>query len=331
MKKDYAMGCFVRLRRNYADLPFCTPAQQDASRQANARVLSVLEQEQPTYLYFKPQQMEAEQRRVLIAHRLLDADYTDNPASDAYLRQDQQLCVQAGDCDHLRIAAYHDEGSDLAACLASCQALCQALEREHPFALSPQYGHLTARPCDTGTGLRAGILLHLPMLTLLKQIASMVKLCGMAGLLLRSASSDVQLAKGDTLYWLENRLTLGTSEEDILRRLQSHAERLIGLERELREKAAARSDEDALDVIFRAYGLAQYARKISRSEGMHLWSALTLGQSMKLLNMPESKLEKLYLLCSGPQNALEAAAKQQGIKTDVLRARRIRDIVLGGN
>lgn len=330
MIKDYAMGCFARLRRNYADLPFCSPMQQKASKQANARALSVLEQEQQTYLYFKPQQMEAEQRRVLIAQRLLDADYTDNPASDAYLRQDQRLCVQAGDCDHLRIAAYDDQGTDLAACLAPCQALCQALERDHPFALSQQYGHLTARPCDAGTGLRAGILLHLPMLTLLKQIPNMIKLCGMAGLLLRGAS-DAQSAKGDALYWLENRLTLGISEDDILRRLQSHAQRLIALEQQLREKARERSDEDALDVVFRAYGLSQYARKISRSEGMHLWSALTLGQSMNLLNMPESKLEKLYTLCSSPQNALEAAAKQQDIKADVLRARRIRDTVLGGN
>ena len=86
-----------------------------------------------------------------------------------------------------------------------------------------------------------------------------------------------------------------------------------------------------LDAIYRAYGVARYARKISRAEGMHLWSALTLGQSLGTLNMQQAQLEKLYLMCAGTQSALEAAAKQQSAAPDVLRARRIRDLIHGGN
>ena len=327
--KDFLMGGAVCLRRNYADLPFSPDSRADVAQAVNERMLPVLEKEEDTFTYLMVQQMEPEQRRVLIAHGLLDPDSADNALSSAYLRQDDCLCVQTAAADHLRIAAYDEDGS-LSDCLALCLPLEQALAVDHPYARSAQYGHLTARPCDAGSGLRASLLLHLPMLTLLKQIPNMTRLCGMAGLLLRSAA-PAQEERGDALYLLENRMTLGIEAADIVRRLQSHAERLTALERQLRAKAAERADDFVLDAIYRAYGVARYARRISRAEGMHLWSALTLGQALGTLNMQQAQLEKLYLMCAGTQSALEAAAKQQSAAPDVLRARRIRDLIHGGN
>lgn len=194
-----------------------------------------------------------------MAHGLLDPDSADNALSSAYLRQDDCLCVQTAAADHLRIAAYDEDGS-LSDCLALCLPLEQALAVDHPYARSAQYGPSYCRPCDAGSGLRASLLLHLPMLTLLKQIPNMTRLCGMAGLLLRSAA-PAQEERGDALYLLENRMTLGIEAADIVRRLQSHAERLTALERQLRAKAAERADDFVLDAIYRAYGVARYARK----------------------------------------------------------------------
>ena len=143
------MGGAVCLRRNYADLPFSLDSRADVAQAVNERVLPVLEKEEDTFTYLMVQQMEPEQRRVLIAHGLLDPDSADNALSSAYLRQDDRLCVQTAAADHLRIAAYDEDGS-LSDCLALCLPLEQALEADHPYARSAQYGCLTARPCDAG-------------------------------------------------------------------------------------------------------------------------------------------------------------------------------------
>ena len=327
--KDFLISGAVCLRRSYADLPFFSDGRSDVAQAVNERVLPVLEKEEDTFTYLMVQQMESEQRRVLIAHGLLDPDSADNTLSSAYLRQDGRLCMQTAAADHLRIAAYDENGS-LSDCLALCLPLEKALEAEHPYAHSAQYGYLTARPCDAGSGMRASLLLHLPALTLFKQIPNIKRMFGLSGLLLYSAASS-QEERGDALYLLENRITLSIDAAGILYRLQSHAEQLIALERQLRVKAAERADEFVLDAIYRAYGVARYARKISRAEGMHLWSALTLGKTLGTLSISEEQLERLYQLCSGTQAGLEAAAKQQGTSSDVLRARRIRDLIHGGN
>lgn len=137
--KDFLMGGAVCLRRNYADLPFSPDSRADVAQAVNERVLPVLEKEEDTFTYLMVQQMEPEQRRVLIAHGLLDPDSADNALSSAYLRQDDCLCVQTAAADHLRIAAYDEDGS-LSDCLALCLPLEQALAVDHPYARSAQYG-----------------------------------------------------------------------------------------------------------------------------------------------------------------------------------------------
>ena len=66
--KDFLMGGAVCLRRNYADLPFSPDSRADVAQAVNERVLPVLEKEEDTFTYLMVQQMEPEQRRVLIAH-----------------------------------------------------------------------------------------------------------------------------------------------------------------------------------------------------------------------------------------------------------------------
>ena len=75
--KDFLMGGAVCLRRNYADLPFSPDSRADVAQAVNERVLPVLEKEEDTFTYLMVQQMEPEQRRVLIAHGLLDPDSAD--------------------------------------------------------------------------------------------------------------------------------------------------------------------------------------------------------------------------------------------------------------
>ena len=48
------------------------------------------------------------------------------------------------------------------------------LEQELPYAFDEEFGYLTSCPSNTGTGMRASVMMHLPALTITKQIERII-------------------------------------------------------------------------------------------------------------------------------------------------------------
>ena len=132
------------------------------------------------------------------------------------------------------------------------------------------------------------------------------------------------------MYLLENRITLGMEENEIVQKMRDTAQKLMELEDKLRQKAKDQKDEMVYDAAWRSYALARYARKVTRTEALQLWSGITLGMSLGLNLCEDENMEKLWQLSHESQLKLQQTATQQQLHIDVLRARRIRDIVNGG-
>lgn len=312
--KDYILDAAVTLRRNYDDLPFDACGNEDTARRIQDRMLSVLERSGDTYLYLTAGAISGQQREKLREKRLLSPDSGDAVYGAVYLRADEEACIEIAGEDHLIFSAYDGDG-DLDACSASCIALEEQMKDTGPIAHSPRYGYLTARPCDAGTGMRASVLLHLPMITLIKQLPAAVKLAGTAGMTLHNL--------GQGICRLENRAAGGTEASRILEKLQDNARRICALERSLRWRAKEKRDLNVLDQTVRARAVAGAALRMGSAEAMRIWSMLTLGLETCPAPCTVSQIEDLWRTAHLSSETLE---HDSGQPADVERARRIRDI-----
>lgn len=318
--KDYKLNAAVVLRRNYDDLPFRAETDEEVARRVNDRSVTALERCEETFTYVLPASLNADRRKELEDKRLLSAEAASAAGGAAYLRDDELLCLETAGTDHLRVAAC-DENGKLTPCLDAALSLAGKLEDTGRIARNPQYGFLTAYPSDAGTGMRASLLLHLPMLTHLKQLSAAMKMAATGGMTLRVLPGGLCL--------LENRITLGRDEKTIIEQLETIARSVCTLERSLRWRAKERRDMNVADKGWRAYGICQYALRMNRQEALSLWSDLALGLSVGDMPYGEDEADEMWRIA---HLSTEALTRDSGLHPDAERARRVRNLLNhGGN
>ncbi len=182
--KDEIINGSVTLRRNYADLPFDALKNSDTALPILTRVTTRLQQEEETWIALPESRMDEEGKRVFRFLRLISNDIDDAVNAQLFVLKGDSAAVQAAAADHVAVTVTRS-ADDLEFSYNKCKDIIRKLEDSHPYARTGELGYLTARPCDAGSGLRASLLLHLPMLQFSRQLPMAMKLCGDKGLLLR--------------------------------------------------------------------------------------------------------------------------------------------------
>ena len=323
--KDFLLQTCVRLHVNYADLPFRADRDETIAQRVTDRVSNALHQAGDAYAYLLPSGMTEDKKKKLREKGLLHPDTDIAPYSVLYLRMDEGLSVQTALSDHAVIAA-GGEGDQMMKALSFARQVRAQLGSENLLARDEEYGYLTAHPCDAGTGMRASALLHLPMLQLARQTDKMVKMLGEKGAILRPFSGEIGKVQG-CLFVIENRASLGKSAQERAQEVLSCVEHVLNVERRCREAAKEKGDVGVYDAIWRAYGIARYARRLSCADARNVWSSLTLGASIGAFDIEENVLNDLWHLSQGMRVGDEAEMGHP----DVLRAQRVRFLLNGGN
>ena len=144
------------------------------------------------------------------------------------------------------------------------------------FAYSTHYGYLTACPTNTGTGLRASVMLHLPGLSASKQLHSILKTMPRHGLTMRGFYGENSDNMGD-FFQLSNEVTLGITEQQIVQRLHEVIEDFVKKEEAARSKLTGLRMGLVEDEMWRAFGLLTNARAMTSQEAVLLLGKLRYG------------------------------------------------------
>ena len=316
--KDYILDAACTLRRNYADLPFDAMTNADTAKRVNERAMVALERSGESYAYLQMSSLLEERREELEECRLVSPDTREAVSGVAYLRMDEQVCVETSGEDHLLIGAYN-ENCDLMQCYGECLQVANLLEDTGLMAIAAKIGYLTAKPCDAGSGMRASLRIHLPMTVMSRQFPAAVKV---------AASEGAHLAlAGNGICVLQNRSAMSQDVEQTLQNLEHSAKKLCAFERTLRWRAKERKDLLVADKAWRAYAIAQYALQMSRKEALRIWSDMMLGLSVENVPYTQAMLDQLWQVAHMPDGKLMQDTDLQPI---VERARRIRAIFNGG-
>ncbi len=238
------------------------------------------------------------------------------------LSEDNRLSVMLGEEDHVRIQAL-GTGLCLEECLQEALRVDELLDHAVEYAFDESLGYLTSCPTNLGTGLRASVMLHLPVLTGSGGMRDIVTAAGKMGLAVRGLYGEGSEASG-ALYQVSNQTTLGLTEEEIVSRVNDVALHMIAQERALRLHFRKQQPSVFDDRAWRAWGLLKHARRLSGEEGMRLLSDLRLGVSGGMLTLP---METLDALLQGIQPGVLSLAAEHTLSAeerDTVRADYVR-------
>jgi protein arginine kinase len=127
------------------------------------------------------------------------------------------------------------------------------------------------------------VMLHLPALEHTKQIEKVFRALQKINLAVRGLYGEGSRASGH-FYQISNQVTLGKSEQAILREIHSVIPQIIDYERQARRSWLRDNRQGLHDKVSRAYGTLCSATMMTSEETMELLSYVRLGINLHLVD-----------------------------------------------
>ena len=228
------------------------------------------------------------------------------PASLIVSEDERASIVLNGD-DHIRIQVL-EAGLNLEGCYKRADRLDDYISERFEYSFDEKYGYLTSYPTNVGTGLRASVVLHLPLLSRKRSFNSLVADMGRFGTAVRGVYGEGGENYG-SLYQVSNQKTLGQSEKEIIELVTKAAAELDAQERRLRQEALKQKPLGCQDEVYKSYGVLRYARRLTRKDAMEFLSQIMVGVRDGILKTKEPCSIYRIMLGIQPANLLKLAEK----------------------
>ena len=319
----------VRLARNFADLPFDVSSREDLAAKCVTRTVNAMRSTRSDmgYELLRLRELSEVSAQCIQECNCISKDLMHNAATAAVmLNHEQGMSIMIGEEDHLRIQATR-RGLDLLSAASAAFRVDDALSQRLTFAFDEQLGYLTAYPTNTGTGMRASLLMHLPMLTRGKKMGQVVQLVAKVGMNIRGVYGEGSEALGD-VYLLSNQVSLGRSEQELISMVTTLGHQLMDMEQSLRAMALQDGRLPLEDVIWRAYGVLSNARILPMNEFYDHWSNLRLGAALGLINLSPDQVDTLLDMAQPAHLCCWREEDLTGRDLDKARADRVRDALI---
>ena len=245
-------------------------------------------------------------KQELAEEHLISPVMCEGKGKSVMISNDRTMSIMLMEEDHIRLQIIKD-GFALDEAYSLASKVDDVIEENITYAFDNDFGYLTACPTNTGTGMRASVMMHLPALTMTENINRVISSAGSLGIEVRGLYGEGTKAYGN-LYQISNRITLGLSESQVIEKLTNVVNQIIDMETKARNMLKEKNYDVIADRLFRSYGTLKYARSVSSSEAKSLLSDVMLGQSLGIIPK-ESKIAPLEcmvlsepaLVCDGKE------------------------------
>jgi protein arginine kinase len=315
-----AQSSRVRLARNYADVPFPSRMSREDCDRVIKRTQDALGGEH--YTLKRMSDLGKNARGVLVEEHLISPELATKEGAAVLLNEEKTVSIMVGEEDHLRVQAMLP-GLQLEGAMELADKADRQIERAERFAFDKDWGYLTACPTNTGTGMRASVMLHLAGLAMLSQTGQVIHAVSQLGLTVRGLYGEGSEASGH-LYQLSNQVTLGRTEEEILKLLSDTAQQVIGRERAAREMLKQQGRAQLEDQLMRSYGIFTNARLMTTKEFMERLSHARLAADLGFVHISPQTLAKLMVEVQPATLERDAGRPLDQMERDELRAEIIR-------
>ncbi len=321
-KEDVVVSTRIRLARNLSGMAF--PSRMNASQLEELKLKvknAICESNTPfakSLKYIDMSVVPENEIKAMVERHVISPEFAQTSRNKAIiLSDDESISIMIGEEDHIRIQVILggfqlEKAYDIAEQLDTL--LCDNLH----FAFDEQLGFLTECPTNLGTGLRASLMLHLPVCESNGEIATLSANVGKIGFTVRGMYGEGSNSVA-SMYQISNQITLGISENNAIDNLKIIATQLIEKEQSARQNLDKLGIEDA---VYRALGTLKYCRSLCGSEMMNLLSMIKLGMEMGILPKVVNPIK--LLIENQPHMLIKKYGEMQPYERDICRATEIR-------
>ncbi|MDO4541455.1 MAG: protein arginine kinase [Bacillota bacterium] len=292
-ESDVVISSRIRLGRNLAGYPFKDMISLQQEREILEKVQELPRRQQKNGVddleFIDLSLIPGEEKMVLLEKHLISPEMAvSQGATGLLLNASETLAVMVNEEDHLRIQSLYP-GLSLKEALAKADSMDDLISKYLTPSFSRKWGYLTSCPSNTGTGMRASVMLHLPAMVWTGQINRWLGNLHKFGFTYRGLYGEGTESHGN-LFQISNQVTLGVSEAETLEELIDNVMVIVDREREIRHNIMKKDPLALEDKVFRAEAILKNAKLISTEEGFKLLSDLRFGIDMGLLPHYEPKL-----------------------------------------
>ena len=284
---DIIVSTRVRLARNLDKYPFPNRLNEEGSKKVLDELKNaVLNSGSALNFTFKAMaDLSANEKQVLSEKHLISLEMSQSDRGGVLISEDENMSIMMLEEDHLRLQIILG-GFRLKEAWELADKVDNVIEENVNYAFSEEFGYLTACPTNTGTGMRASVMMHLPALTVTNNMGKIISSASKLGLTVRGLYGEGSKAYGN-LYQVSNQVTLGISEDEIIKSLENIVKQIEKHEKDAREKL--KENEEFADKLWRALGTLKFARIVSSTEAKSLLSQVILGKNMGIIDIEEKK------------------------------------------
>ncbi len=227
-------------------------------------------------IFFKADTLNPTEREYLLEYFLLSDEMQSLQEEQGFFLEDSRsLFIQINQKDHLSFYCI-DCGSDWKNSWKKLSGMESSLSNHVEFAYNPKFGYLTSNQQTCGTAFQIHTYLHIPSIIHSNALTASLQSIGEQDIEVKGISGNLEEIVGD-LILLQNRYTLGVSEETILHQVHTFATKLMQTEKECRKKILEKEPAIIKDKVSRAYGLLNHSYQLEIKETLSALSLLKLG------------------------------------------------------
>jgi len=332
---DVVLSSRIRLARNLESYPFPSKLDNASSEKISQEIKNSLHE------YFKRHKqkfvdvamndLNDEEKLALVEKHIISEDLTKGRIHRyAVIRNDESVSVMINEEDHVRIQAM-EAGLNLEAAQKNAQDVAFFLEKNLPVAYHEKFGFLTSCPTNTGTGLRASVIMHLPGLVLTQKISSVVEKVQKMAYSVRGYYGENSSSIGN-MFQISNQITLGLAEDELISDLKKLIYQIMEQERAIRKDIYTKNPLYIEDMVFRSLGLLKYARVLTSDESLRMISDVRLGAALGIIkDVEDTSINRLMTLVGPASVQKEAGRVMEPKERDKTRAFVIRKELKDGD
>ncbi len=293
---DVVISTRIRLARSFPSLPFPHMLNEKDMHVLEALIKKFADSSSVKHniIIAEISKLNEIDRRYLQERGLITIEMEHSPHSFALIDLDEKFAILINEEDHFRIHRIHP-GFEIHQCLEEVEHIDEELNTFIPYAFSPQFGHLTSRPTNAGSGLKISLMLFLPTLTTINSLADIISFLKLKNIVMRGIIGQTMETIG-SMYLLSNAVSIGRSEQEIEEQMEISTRFLIDEERKSREVYYSQHRKKIEDRTWRSWGILSYSRSISYPETIEHLSNLRLGILLSVIkNIDLQKINDLMI------------------------------------
>lgn len=325
---DIVVSTRVRLARNLLKYPFPNAMDSETKKSAREDIENSIMNSNSTLskdfkIYHMDETDDVLKKRLAEEH-LISPDFLKKKEASVLVNTDESMSVMIMEEDHLRMQVILG-GFKLDEAYETASRVDDVIDENVQYAFDADFGYLTSCPTNTGTGLRASVMMHLPALTMTNSIQRIGASASSLGIAVRGMYGEGSKAYG-ALYQISNQVTLGISEKEIIEKVKNIVNQIAEHEKQARNRLLENNKDYIEDKLFRSYGTLKYARSVSSDEAKALISDVLMGKNMGIIET-EANLMELMIMAEPAYIEYMAKTRLSPEERDKKRAELIRKTI----